>query len=228
MPALDLVQGRSVSLVPSRVAPSSRRLLVTLIVLCVGVGVVFALRSLGSFLAHEDPLQHADAVFALAGTRLERPLEAAELFSSGYAPRIVMTHQKPEPAFAEAARRGVHLPLDAEITRDVLVELGVPRDAIILPPTIHDNTAMEAQTLRALAVPAHWKRVIVVTSGYHLRRAALAMRRELAGTGIDVVMRRTRHDDQDPEHWWQHRSDLRAIWFELPKVVAYACGLGAG
>lgn len=213
---------------PSRATLLSRRSLVTIVGLCIAAGLVLALRSLGSFLAHEDPLQHADALFVLAGTRLERPLEAADLFAAGYASRIVMTHQKPEPAFAEAEKRGVHLPLDAEVARDVLVELGVPKDAITIPRTIHDNTAMEAQTLRRLAVPAHWKRIIVVSSGYHLRRAALAMRRELAGTNVEVVMRRTRHDQEDPEHWWQHRGDVRTVWSELPKIVAYACGLGAG
>jgi uncharacterized SAM-binding protein YcdF (DUF218 family) len=209
-------------------APTSRRSLATLIALCVATGLIFALRDLGGFLAREEPLQHGDALFVLAGTRLERPLEAADLFVAGYAPRIVMTHQKPEPAFAEAERRGVHLPLDAEIARDVLVGLGVPRSAITIPTTIHDNTAQEARTLRTLAVEGRWRRVLVVTSGYHLRRAALAIRRELAGTGVEVVMRRTRHDDEDPKHWWRHRSDLRAVWAEAPKILAYACGLGAG
>ena len=33
---------------------------------------------------------------------------------------------------------------------------------------------------------------------------------------------------EDPEHWWQHRGDVRTVWSELPKIVAYACGLGAG
>ena len=35
----------------------------------------------GRYLQHEDPLQKADAIFVLSGTRLERPLEAMDLYN---------------------------------------------------------------------------------------------------------------------------------------------------
>jgi uncharacterized SAM-binding protein YcdF (DUF218 family) len=175
----------------------------------------------------EDPLQHADAIMVLAGTRFERPIEAADLYRAGWAPRILMTHQKPEAALAALSARGVALPTDEDLAADALVRIGVPRDRIVMPTQFHDNTAQEAQTLRAYAVENHWTRVIVVTSKFHLRRAGFAMRRELKGTGVEVVMRGSRYDPSQPERWWASRGDWRWMMSEAPKLVAYALGLGA-
>ena len=47
-------------------------------------GGVAALSQAGRFLAREDPLRPADVIFVLAGTRVERPLEAADLFRDGF------------------------------------------------------------------------------------------------------------------------------------------------
>jgi uncharacterized SAM-binding protein YcdF (DUF218 family) len=187
----------------------------------------YAFVNAGRFLTKEDPLQKADAIAVLAGTRMDRALEAADLYQRGYAPRIVLTRQLEEHSFAELARRGIALPADADVTSDVLRKLGVPVGAIVLPPTIHDNTAQEAKTLRQLAVTNGWRRLIVVTSKYHLRRAGFAVRRELAGTGVDVEMHGSRYDDASPDRWWTRRADWRWVISEGGKLIAYELGLGA-
>jgi uncharacterized SAM-binding protein YcdF (DUF218 family) len=187
----------------------------------------YAFTQVGIFLTKEDPLHKADAIAVLAGTSMDRQLEAADLYKEGYAPRIVLTYRVPEAAFAVLAARGVRVAADAEQARDIFTRLGVPADAIVLPPRIHDNTAQEAQTFRALAVKNHWKRLIVVTSRYHLRRAGFAIRREMAGTGVDVEMRGTRYEQMTPDRWWTTREDLRWVLDEGAKLVAYAFGLGA-
>jgi uncharacterized SAM-binding protein YcdF (DUF218 family) len=69
--------------------------------------------------------------------------------------------------------------------------------------------------------------VIVVTSKLHTRRAALAIRRELDGTSIRIVIRPTRYDDTDSTRWWQQRKTIRDVMTEMPKLVAYLLGLGA-
>ena len=188
---------------------------------------VYAFANIGRFLAKEDGLQKADAIAVLAGTRMDRALEAADLYQRGYAPRIVLTYQVPERSFATLAERGVTLPADADITRDVLQKLGIPAGAIVLPSTIHSNTAREAQTLRELAVKNGWHRLIVVTSKYHLRRAGFAVRRELTGTAIEVAMHGTRYDDTNPDRWWTRRRDWPWVVSEAGKLVAYELGLGA-
>ena len=158
-----------------------------------------ALFGLGRFMAAEDPLQHADVIMVLAGTRLERPLEAADLYRAGWSPRVLMTHQKPETALAALTARGVVLPTDEDLAADAMVRIGVPRDRIELPPVFHDNTAQEAQTLRMLAAANHWTRVIVVTSKFHLRRAGFAIRRELKGTNVERPTPNTEHRMKEGE-----------------------------
>ena len=76
--------------------------------------------------------------------------------------RFVLTHETPERALGIVARRGVTLPVKADEARDVMIKLGVPESAIILPARIHDNTAQEAETLRELARQRGWHRIIVV------------------------------------------------------------------
>lgn len=189
--------------------------------------LAYAFTGVGRFLTKEDPLEKADAIAVLAGTRMDRPLEAADLYRLGYAPRIVLSRNIQEQSFTALAARGLTLPPDADVARDLLARLGIPRDAIIVPDRTHDNTAQEAQTLRQLAIANGWRRLIVVTSKYHLRRAGFAMRRELAGTGVEVEMRGTRYDTVNPERWWTSRTDWRWVLSEGGKLVAYELGLGA-
>lgn len=200
------------------------RLAVSLIVVALGLYGFF---QLGPFLAKEDALQQADAILVLSGTPMRRPLEAADLYLAGYAPRIVLTRETEEGGASALAVRGIPFAEDVERTRGVFLQLDIPDEAIIIPQRIHDSTAAKAITLRELAARHGWRRVIVVSSKYHLRRSGFAFRRELQGTDIQTVMRGTRYDGLEPNQWWRRRADIREIIPELPKLVAYVLGLGA-
>jgi uncharacterized SAM-binding protein YcdF (DUF218 family) len=211
---------------PIRRRGISRRLLVVAITAAVAASL-YGVDRIGPFLAAEDPLVKADAVFVLAGTRMTRPLEGAELLLAGYATRLVMTRETQDPAFAIVARRGHTFATDVDRAREVFATMGIDRDAIVIPDRIHDSTAAEAETLREMARAHRWRRVIVVTSKFHLRRAAYAMRRELRGTGVEVAMRGSRYDPMEPERWWTRRAETRWVVSEFPKLIAYMLGLGA-
>lgn len=213
---------------PAHRLPTRRRLVVAaLLATLVGVGFWTFVR-LGTFMAAQDPLVRADAIFVLAGTLVERPLEAADLYHAGYAPRILLTRSQAERTALTAARaRGADIEGEFDTAYRLLTDLGVPASAIVAPARVHDNTSQEAETLRATAVREGWSRVIVVSSKYHLRRADLACRRALAGTQVQVLMHGTRYDVSRPADWWRHRADIRWLMSEVPKLVAYAAGLGA-
>lgn len=196
------------------------------IVILLGLGT-YGFFELGSFIAREDPLQKADAILVLAGSQINRQLEGADLYLAGYSARLILSQDSGEEALEALAARGVAFATDVERARDTLLQLGIPRDALLVPPRIHTNTAAEAITLRELAVAQGWRRVIVVTSRYHLRRARFAFRRELRGTGVDVLMRGTRYEGMHPNEWFKHRRDIREIVAEMPRLVAYVMGLGA-
>lgn len=208
--------------------PHARRRL--RIVLAVAVLLIAAGASgfagIGRFLAREQPLEKADAIFVFAGTLAERPLEAGDLFREGYAPRIVVTRATRDQATFQLEKRGVRIPTEDDLSREVLLQLGVPAAALIMPSFVHDNTGEEARTLRELALKYKWRRVILVSSKYHLRRVRLATRRALRGTDVEIVVRGSRYDMSLPDRWWTRRRDIRWVAAEVPKLVAYALGLG--
>jgi uncharacterized SAM-binding protein YcdF (DUF218 family) len=187
----------------------------------------YAFVNLGRFFTAEDPLARGDAIFVLAGTFMNRPLEAADLYKAGWAPVVVLSYGIQERAVRALASRGRAIETFEDQSRTWLVAEGVPEAVILQPPQVHDNTAAEAKTLRQVAVEHGWRRVIVVSSSYHLRRARYAFRRELEGTGIEIIMQGTRYERVSPERWWRSRDDLRWILSEGPKLLAYVLGLGA-
>lgn len=209
---------------PARGGTLRRILPVALVVAALGV---YGFLQLGSFLAKEDALQKADAIFVLSGSPMLRPLEAADLYLEGYSGTIVLSRQTPEGGERALAERGIAFAEDVVRARDVFVQLGIPKEAILVPERIHDSTAAEAITLRELAQHNRWRRVTVVSSKYHLRRAGFAFRRELRGVPVEVIMRGSRYDGLEPGHWWRHRTDLRLLGPEVPKLIAYFFGLGA-
>jgi uncharacterized SAM-binding protein YcdF (DUF218 family) len=99
----------------------------------------------------------------------DRVLHASRLFRAGKAPFVVASGGR--LPWSEAARS------EAEEMADLLVEWGVPREAILLEPkarTTSENAVETAKLLRARGV----KRVLLVTSSIHMRRALASFKAE--------------------------------------------------
>ena len=179
----------------------------------------------GTYLVVQQPLEHADAIVVLAGPRAERWLEAVDLFREGWAPRIVLSRGRIDNGEARLSAMGIRFPQDADLARDAMLQMKIPADAIVLLPESLDNTAQEAASARRMAAAAGWRRIIVVTSRYHSRRAGYAFAREFRGTPMHIVMRVTRYDSALPARWWTTRQDVRYVTSELQKLAAYRLGL---
>lgn len=189
------------------------------------LATAFGLPRLGTYLVHEDPLQKADAIYVLGGTRFERPLEAVDLFHEGWAPAVLLSRQMDDWGETTLRERGVEFLDEADQQVDMMVRQGVPREAIRVLDLAQDSTADESVALREAARGRQWRTVIVVTSKQHTRRAGFAMRRGLADMGVTVVMRASRYDRTDPGRWWEHRATLRFTLFETQRLIAYWAGL---
>lgn len=181
--------------------------------------------SLGRIATHEEPLQHADAIYVLGGSWVQRWLEAADLYREGYAPAIVISRGSLGPGDDELQRRGIRIPGPAELGRNAMVEsLKIPATAIEIISTDADNTAQEAEAIRPIVQTRHWRRLIVITDRPNTRRAEFAMRRVL-GPDVEIIMRASRHDPFTPGTWWSSRQNFRAMFYEVPKLCAYWLGL---
>ena len=209
---------------PRRALRLAKRTAVALVIVALLAAIAFFPYA-GRYLSPNEPLERADALFVLAGARIERWLEAADLYREGWAPRIVLSPGRIEPAAGRLRDMGIRFPSEPELVRDALVQTGVPSGSIVVLPHEVDNTAQEAAALRQLCERERWKALIVVTSAYHARRARLAFRRELEGTGVRVIVRTTRHDTAIPARWWTRRGDVRYVLSELQKLVLYRLGL---
>ena len=178
----------------------------------------------GRFFSAADPLQRGDAIVVLAGSRVDRWLEAVDLFKEGWAPRVVLSPGPVSTLEVKLRGEGLRLPREGDLARDAVLSLGVPADAVTVMPGGVDNTAAEAAALRRWLPPGS-QRVIVVTSPYHLRRAGYAFRREFAGTGTEIVMHGSRYTEARPARWWSRRDDVRYLMNEMPKFLAYRDGV---
>ena len=216
----------------ARAAPQhpARRILVrlvcaTIVLLLLASAAFFPFA--GRYLVYEDSLQKSDVIVVLAGARVERWLEAVELYRSGWAPQILISPGRIESAEVQLHSMGIRFPTDAELARDAMLQLKVPGAAVETLPGSLDNTADEAAAVHTFAAARHWYRVIVVTSKYHTRRTRFAFAREFARSNdVHILIRASRYDTSTPERWWTKRADIRYVPSELQKLLAYKLGLG--
>ena len=207
-----------------RFATSSRAKRQWILVASGALGVLLFL-SLGLISVSVDPLQHADAIYVLGGSRIGRAMEAVRLYREGYAPTILLSPGGHDAAEDELARQGIHVPNEADAEREVLVgKLGIPAPAVLILPREVDNTAQEAQAVEPLAAGLGWKKLIIITDKVSTRRAGYAFRRQF-GDRLAIIVRCTRDDEYDPARWWSARWSVRLTFYEVPKLVAYWFGL---
>jgi uncharacterized SAM-binding protein YcdF (DUF218 family) len=192
----------------------------------IAAGLLCFLPFAGRYLVVQDPLEHSDAIVVLAGARVERWLEAVDLYRAGWAPRILLSGGRMEASEMRLRAGGIRFPTEPELARDAMIQMKIPSEAIAIIPDVLDNTAQEAAATHAILGARGWTRVIVVTSKYHTRRTRFAFARELRGTPVHLVVRWTRHDASTPERWWADRADTRFVIMETQRLLLYRLGLG--
>lgn len=109
-----------------------------------------------------------------AGDAVDRVLHAARIFRAGKAGAILASGGN--LPWVSASRP------EAELIGDLLVDLGVPRSAIVLD-TDSRNTRENALNSAALMSARDWKTALLVTSAAHMPRAVAVFRQ----AGIVVV-----------------------------------------
>jgi uncharacterized SAM-binding protein YcdF (DUF218 family) len=129
----------------------------------------------------------APRLFPDLNAAADRVWHGARLFHAGKAPLVVLSGGRLPWAKAEGP--------EADAMARFLMDLGVPEDRVLLESRSGTTYENALETRRLLATRGI-KRVLLVTSALHMRRAAATFR----AAGVDVVPAPTDYEvDADPE-----------------------------
>jgi uncharacterized SAM-binding protein YcdF (DUF218 family) len=168
------------------------------------------------------PLQRADAIVVLSGSAclLERTQEAADLYNSNVASRVVLTNDNLQGTWSSAEQRN---PFFYERARDNLVLTGVPQQRIEVIYEPVTGTYDEVRTVRDYAQAQGFRSILVVTSGYHSRRALWTLQRVFKDSNVEIGLQAVDTGIQTPSPltWWLHPRGWQMVAGEYVKSVYY-------
>lgn len=158
----------------------------------------------------DEPLEKAQAIVVLGGDNVQgdRVRHAAELYRQGWAPRVVLSGSSFRTYFNEA-----------ELMQREATNLGVPPDHLILVRQHATSTLEEALALRPVLAQHNFRKIIVVTSNFHTRRARRIFRSVYQKQGTQVIVSAAPDSDFNPARWWQQREGRAAFVLELLKSL---------
>lgn len=174
------------------------------------------LQTPAKWLIQEDKIEKADAIIVLSGGSFDRGNKAVELFNKGWAPRIICPGGNRAYEFEIL---NMHI-TEAEAAKINLVRQGIPDSAIVLL-NAGTSTSEEAALLASYLVNRKYKKVIVLTSLYHTRRAGKVFGKALQHTNIKLMVCGAKSSRFNELYWWQTEDGLIAINNEVLKNLYY-------
>jgi len=180
-----------------------RRWLGAVVLACL---VILLAAKAGSFLVLDKP-QPADVILVLAGETDVRPRRALQLLAQGYGRRIVLdvpAHTKIyEFTQIQLAEKFVHdLPQAAQVT---------------VCPIVGLSTKDESEDAERCLTREGGKKVLIVTSDFHTRRALSVFRREVPQYEYSVAA--ARDEEQFGVRWWSHRQWAKTCVNEWMRLI---------
>lgn len=159
----------------------------------------------------EKPCQAAEAIVAISGGDTQaRTEEAVELYQNGWAPLLI---------FSGAAQDKTG-PSNAEAMRQYAVAHDVPASDIIIEE-YGETTKQNAENTKSIFEQRGISSVILVTSGYHQRRAGLEFK---ARTNVTVRNHPVTNDNQWSPIWWLTPTGWYLAVSEFVKIIAFFIG----
>jgi uncharacterized SAM-binding protein YcdF (DUF218 family) len=164
------------------------------------------LRECGELLVSDPAPQRADLILVLAGDFYgQRVLKGADLGVEGYAP-VVLISSAPYQDRTEGL---------AAI--DFLTARGYPRGLFQIFDHHAASTITEALALRPELSRRGVKRVLLVTSAYHSRRASIVF--GLFCPRIRFITIGAPAKEYQPDHWWDDPHSQRLFFAEWGKIL---------
>lgn len=151
--------------------------------------------------------QKVDAIVAISGGDTSARTETAiDLYRLGWSDELVFSGAAADPGS----------PSNAAVMKKQAMDEGVP-DASIITDDYSTTTSGNAGDLGMIAKLHNLKRIIVVTSPYHQRRASLEFQKALPD--VTVLSHPTPNDrNWPPNSWWLHPYSWVLAVTELVKL----------
>jgi uncharacterized SAM-binding protein YcdF (DUF218 family) len=99
-----------------------------------------------SFLVKTSPAVKADAAFILMGSVADRLLQAADLYEAGLVEQLILVNEK-QTGMEFLKKRGVQIPSLAALSKQALIDLGIPDSLITILAGQASSTRAEADSL---------------------------------------------------------------------------------
>jgi uncharacterized SAM-binding protein YcdF (DUF218 family) len=164
----------------------------------------------GSFLLVNDP-EHADVIVVLAGETNWRPARGLQLLRQGYAPRMLL----------DVPAAGIIYDQSMLKIAQTYVQDLPQGEGVSICPIAGLSTKTEAHDVIGCLKDSGARRILVVTSDYHTRRARSIFQHEMRGYQVSIA---AAFDSENfGFSWWHHRQWakvnfdewLRLVWWEV-------------
>lgn len=191
----------------------------TLVTMLTGFGLLFFA---GYWMNVNDEPVKADYILPLAGDG-HRMIKAAELYSQGYAPVILLSNAEtiPPSRLTQLSWKMGYPKYSREERLDLLLPLVGVEDAKLEPfGNGHVSTVEEAEALKE-HLGGRTPSLLIVTSPYHARRAKMIFQEILPDSPITVTV--TEEDSFDPK-WWKNQRSAQNLVMEFAKTLHYLFG----
>jgi len=192
-------------------------LLLTAIISAIGC------RKAGLWLIKEDHPQTADAIVILTGSIADRVLQAADIYKSGYAGKILIVNES-MGAYKELEKRGFSVISKTSQTKDALVFFNVPRDSIIILPGDAESTMSEVMIIRNyISLNNNIDTILLITSSPHTRRASMIFNKAFSEmeTPVTVLSIPSVYNKFNADKWWRCKEDIQIVFLEYMKLMNF-------
>jgi uncharacterized SAM-binding protein YcdF (DUF218 family) len=163
-----------------------------------------------------DPPRKADAILVLGGGVGWRPLEAAKLYTNGYASKVLVINVRPDAT----VELGIN-PAESELVAAVLESRGVPKEAIV---TIGNSCASTYEDIRAAAVWARTNKatgILIPTDLFHTRRVRWTADHLIASAGVRIQVLAVEPPEYSLTNWFTTEQGIVAFNNEAIKYLLY-------
>jgi uncharacterized SAM-binding protein YcdF (DUF218 family) len=194
------------------------RTVLIVIVVAIGINIYLQPNDLSNCQAapsSEEKCQSVDAIVAISGGDTQARAETAiNLYKNGWAKTLI---------FSGAAKDKTG-PSNADVMKEQAIAAGVPESAIQLDKD-SETTQQNAKNVQAIFAKLGVKKAILVTSGYHQRRASLEFNKW--SQNVKIVNSPTKTDRDWSTWWWTTPHSWWLAFQELGGIaVFYFNGLG--